>query len=286
MAAATEANRAGMSAGLGTRLRVGLSRAVEAVAPAPDAARAARAAEALHAKGMAATLSYFPAWDGVPAGIIGACEALSGALDGAVPGTCLAIKASPLHFDKDLLRAVASPASVAGMTVVFDALTHGQAGQTMDLVEWLADAYGASGTALPARWRRSLADAERLRQAPVRIRLVKGEWTDPEGDAGEPASAFLNLVRMLAGRRAPVGVATHDPSLARAALEILKPSGTPCELEQLRGLPMKRSTAVAAQLDVPVRLYWPFGPGWWPYAAEKLIERPYLPKWWVADRFG
>lgn len=275
-----------MSAGLGTRLRVGLSRTVEAVVPAPDARAAARAAAALRTKGMTATLSYFPAWDGVPAGIVGACEALSNALDGAVPDTCLAIKASPLHFDKDLLRAVAGPASAAGMTVVFDALTHVQAGPTLDLVEWLADAYGASGTALPVRWRRSLADAERLREAPVRIRLVKGEWGDPDGDAGEPALAFLNLVRMLAGRRASVGIATHDPALAREALEILKPSGTPCELEQLRGLPMKRCTAVAAELGIPVRLYWPFGPGWWPYAAEKLVERPYLPKWWLADRWG
>lgn len=275
-----------MSAGIGTRLRVGLSRTVEAVAPAPDAAAAARAAVFLHERGMAATLSYFPAWNGVPDGIVAACGALSRALNGAVPGTCLAIKASPLNFDKDLLCAVAGPASAAGMTVVFDALTHAQAGQTLDLVEWLAGEYGTSGTALPARWRRSMADAERLRDAPVRIRLVKGEWTDPDDDAGDHSAAFLELVHLLAGRSAPVGVATHDPALARAALEMLKASSTPCELEQLRGLPMKRSGRVAGELGVPVRLYWPFGPGWWPYAAEKLIERPYLPKWWVADRFG
>ncbi len=275
-----------MSAGIGTRVRVALSRAVEAVAPAPDAVAAAQAALELRALGTAATLSYFPAWDGEPPAILAACEALSRALAGAVPGTCLAIKASPLHFDKDLLRAVAVPAYAAGMTVVFDALTHAQAGQTLDLVTWLAGEYGASGTTLPARWRRSMADAERLRDAPVRIRLVKGEWADSERDAGEPAAAFLDLARGLAGRPAPVGVATHDPALARAALEILKTSGTPCELEQLRGLPMRRSVRVAAELGVPVRLYWPFGPGWWPYAAEKLIERPYLPKWWLTDRFG
>lgn len=172
------------------------------------------------------------------------------------------------------------------MTVVFDALTHAQAAQTLDLVAWLAAEYGTSGTALPARWRRSMADAERLRDAPVRIRLVKGEWADPQGDASEPATAFLALARALAGRAAPVGIATHDPALARAALNILKTSGTPCELEQLRGLPMRRTARVAAELGVPLRLYWPFGPGWWPYAAEKLVERPYLPKWWLADRFG
>src|SRR5262245_25122358 len=113
-----------MSAGLSTRLRVVLSRTVEAVAPAADAAAAARASHALGKNGDAATLSYFPAWNGVAAGIIEACGALSEAAP--APGTCLAIKASPLHFDKDNLRAVAGPASAAGMTVVFDALTHAQ----------------------------------------------------------------------------------------------------------------------------------------------------------------
>lgn len=327
-----------MSVGLSTRLRVALSRMVEAAMPVADAAAAARASHALECRGMAATLSYFPAWNGVAAGIIEACAALSAA--SPVPGTCLAIKASPLYFDKDNLRAVAEPASAAGMTVVFDALTHAQAGQTMDLAEWMAGEFPSVGVALPARWQRSTTDAARFRDAPVRIRLVKGEWADPQHDPADVGRAYLDLARLLAGRAAPVGVATHDPELAEAALRILLEAGTPCELEQLRGLPGRRTRQVARALGqapdpspplqeegdcrrrwrgipaggytppsalagpppplagednsdvmppghtVPVRLYWPFGPGWWPYAAEKLLERPYLPWWWVRDRIG
>jgi proline dehydrogenase len=32
-----------------------------------------------------------------------------------------------------------------------------------------------------------------------------------------------------------------------------------------------------------VRLYYPFGPGWWPYAADKALARPYLPLWALRD---
>lgn len=252
--------------------------------PVAGAAAAARASRSLDEKGEAATLSYFPAWNGVAAGIIEACSALSASRP--APGTCLAIKASPLYFDKDNLRAVAGPASAAGMTVVFDALTHAQAGETMDLAEWMAGEFPAVGVALSARWQRSMADAARFCDAPVRIRLVKGEWADPEQDAPDVEVAYLDLVRQLAGRGAPVGVASHDPALAERALRILLDAGTSCELEQLRGLPGHRTRRVAEVLGVPVRLYWPFGPGWWPYAAEKVLERPYLPWWWARDRLG
>lgn len=273
-----------MSAGLSTRLRVALSRAVEAIMPVAHADVAARASRALDRNGVAATLSYFPAWNGVATGIVEACAKLSAA--SPPQGTCLAIKASPLYFDKDNLLAVAGPATAAGMTVMFDALTHAQAGQTMDLAAWLAGETPAVGIALPARWQRTASDAARFRDTSMRIRLVKGEWPDPEQDAPDIEGAYLDLVRLLAGRAAPVGIATHDPLLARKALQILIAAGTPCELEQLRGLPGRRTRRVARTLGVPVRLYWPFGPGWWPYAAEKLLERPYLPWWWLKDRLG
>ncbi|MCT2398937.1 proline dehydrogenase family protein [Novosphingobium mangrovi (ex Huang et al. 2023)] len=273
-----------MSVGLSTRLRTVLARTVEALAPVSDAAAAARGSRRLERRGIAATLSYFGAWDGVAAGIVEACGDLAG--QGPSPGTCLAIKAPPLYFDKANLRAVAGPASVAGMTVVFDSLTHQQAGETLDLAEWMAGEFPSVGVALPARWRRSVADAARFRDAPMRIRLIKGEWADPGGDVPDIAAAYLDLARTLAGRRAPVGVASHDPVLAEEALRILLAAGTPCELEQLRGLPGHRTRKVARALDVPVRLYCPFGPGWWPYAADKLLERPYLPWWWIRDMLG
>ena len=44
--------------------------------------------------------------------------------------------------------------------------------------------------------------------------------------------------------------------------------------------------AVARRLGVPVRVYVPFGPGWWPYALDKALARPYLLSWMIRDRLG
>ena len=78
-------------------------------------------------------------------------------------------------------------------------------------------------------------------------------------------------------------MATHHPPLAEAALGILRKAGTPCELEQLRGLPSRRTMGIAARLGVPVRVYIPFGPGWWPYALDQALARPWLPIWAFKD---
>ena len=269
-----------VSIGLFTRVQQVLSRTVEAIAPVPGAPAAARAGKALAARGMLASFGYFHARDAGPEAIVGACRALAEQMR-TRPGACLAIKAPPLEFDRGHLQAIAQAAGAAGMTVVLDSLTPAQAQQTLDLADELA-----FGVALPARWGRSVADAARFRDMPVRIRLIRGEWADPAGDPLDVATAYLDLVRLLAGRAAPVGIATHDPALAAPALRILREAGTPCELERLRGLPGHGTRRIAAGQGVPVRVYWPYGPGWWPYAAEKLMERPYLPWWWLRDRVG
>lgn len=191
--------------------------------------------------------------------------------------TVLALKAPQLDFDAALVRRIAGQ----GVPVILDAMPHTQASH----IHTLAEQSGA-GLALPARWARSVADAVRLRDTPCRIRLVKGKWADPNGDPADIAAAYLHLAGILAGRKAVVGVATHDPALARAALTILQNADTPVELEQIRGLPRRRAMAVARNLCVPVRLYQPFGPGWWPYAADQALRRPHLPLWAIQDLIG
>ena len=191
--------------------------------------------------------------------------------------TLLALKAPALGFDEALVREIAG----AGLPLAFDSLAETHADRTLALAEQFA-----AGAALPARWRRSADDARRLREGPCRVRLVKGEWADPQADADDVAESYLELAGILAGRMATVAVATHDPALAEAALCRLLAAGTPCELEQLRGLPRRRTVATARKLGVPVRLYYPFGPGWWPYATDKALARPYLPLWALWDLLG
>jgi proline dehydrogenase len=237
-----------------------------------DAAAAARSLRRLRTPVSA---GLFQATDATPADIAATYSELAEGLGGV--DALFALKAPGLGFDDALVRQIAA----SGVPLVFDSLTEAHAERTLALAEALS-----AGAALPARWQRSPADARRLRDGPCRIRLVKGEWADPQGDVADSAEAYLDLARILAGRAAPVGVATHDPALAEAVLRLLLDAETPCELEQLRGLPGRRTSAVARKLGVPVRLYYPFGPGWWPYAIDKALARPYLPVWWLRDRLS
>lgn len=250
-------------------LRYRLPGLIERHVAGEDAAAAARSLRRL---GSPVTAGYFHRERATPEEIAATYRDLAGRMTGCE--ALLALKAPALGFDERSIGHIAA----SGVPLVFDSLTEPHAERTLALAEKFA-----AGIALPARWRRSAADAQRLRDGTGRIRLVKGEWPDPQGDVADVTESYIGLARLLAGRKAVVGIATHDPALAESALRILLEAGTPCELEQLRGLPRRRTAAIARKLGVPVRLYYAFGPGWWPYAADKALARPYLPLWTLRD---
>lgn len=258
--------------GLLVRWRYALPGRLGPLLPAPSGVWAVRLAQRLHRRGIGATIGYFQG-DEAPEQI---AAVLAGVAANLPPDAHIAVKAPPLRFDPGAVATIGA----TGRTMVFDAHSPADVDATHAMLT------PGAGVVLPARWRRSLGDAQRLRDAPVRVRLVKGEWADPEGDPEDIAAAYLDLVRALAGRQAPVGIATHDPALAERALDLLLSAGTPCELEQLRGLPRRRTMALARARRVAVRFYIPFGPGWWSYAIDKALARPYLPLWLAQDLLG
>ncbi len=247
------------------------------VLPQGDVETAANTCARFARKGLSCSVGFFAGDDDPPATVAQTLCRLAEVLLATGNDAIIAIKAPQLRFDEGHVRDISS----RGASLVFDAHAHHQ----VEAIHRLAAGVNA-GVALPARWKRSLTDAQRLRDTPQRIRLVKGEWADPGGDQADFNAAYLQLVHLLAGRAAPVAIATHDPELAQASLSILRDAGTPAELEQLRGLPRRRTSAVARQLGVRVRLYHAFGPGWWPYALEQALRRPYLPLWAIRDMAG
>ena len=261
------------------RARYALPEALGRRLPVQSSDAAASACASLaRTEGLRISLGYFALPGEAPEAVAGAFIAAARAFRAAGSlDAVLAVKAPPLDFDRGLIEAIAAE----GVPLILDSLSPEQAPHALALAQALG-----CGIALPARWRRSLDDAANLRERDCRIRVIKGEWADPESDAPDAAAAYLELIRALAGRTAPVEVATHDPQLAGDALAILAAAGTPAELGQLRGLPQRRSRVVAAQLGVPVRYYYPYGPGWWPYALEQALRKPYLPLWTLRDRFG
>jgi proline dehydrogenase len=255
---------------------------VERVASGPGPEAAARRCHSLARDGLAATVGYFQSSRARPEEIVAANRAVAALLADREGDVYLSVKAPPLQFDAGHLRSIAD----AGLALMFDAHAEKDVDRTLAAVSVLSGEFPGTGFALPARWRRSLADGAAFRDSPARIRVVKGEWGDPGGDEPEVAANYVRLVAGLAGRAGPVAVATHDPDLAERSLTLLLEAGTPCELEQLRGLPSRCTAAVARRLGVPVRMYVPFGPGWWPYALDKALGRPYLPVWMIRDRLG
>lgn len=263
-----------------------LPRFVERVVPGPGPAVAARRCDGLHRNGLAATVGYFQSSEARPEEVVAANIAIAGILAKRSADVYLSVKAPPLAFDAACLRTIADAAAAAGLAMTFDSHAPKDADRTLAAVSGFLREFPRTGLALPARWRRSMADATDFRETSTRIRIVKGEWADPEWGDQDIEANYIGLVARLAGRTGPVAVATHDPGLAERALTLLLTAGTPCELEQLRGLPRRRTMAIARRLGVPVRVYVPFGPMWWPYAVGKALGRPYLLSWMIKDLLG
>jgi len=192
----------------------------------------------------------------------------------------LSIKAPALGLNLELVAEIIERGEQAGIRVHFDALTPETAEPTFELIAQSLTPSRRIGCTLPGRWQRSLADADRAVALGLDVRVVKGEWADPVHPDIDLSSGFLAVIDRLAGRARHVGVATHDAGLAYDALCRLRAANTACELEQLFGLPLRDTIKVARDLEVPVRLYVPYGNAWVPYCLSQIRKQPRI-LWWV-----
>jgi CelD/BcsL family acetyltransferase involved in cellulose biosynthesis len=128
------------------------------------------------------------------------------------------------------------------------------------------------GCTLPTLWGRSLADAKRAMELGLRVRVVKGQWPDPDFRAKDEVARFLEIVDTVAA--APyLGVATHDRPLAEAA-QARAPGATH---ERMLGLPWRGR-------DLPrTRIYVPFGHPYLPYAPGRARRSARVALWVARD---
>lgn len=221
-------------------------------------------------------------WDGPndpPEDVLSTYKTALHSISGEGLDCYLSIKAPSVKYDlKDLMEI----ARERGVRIHFDSLGPETASQSLLLLESGLKTYRNFSYTLPSGWRRSLADAEKIIDLGVPVRIVKGQWPDPDTPTVDPKSAFLDLVDVLAGRAAHVAIATHDASLAKESLTRLKASGTFCELEQLYGLP-SRADSVAKPLGIPVRVYVPYGAAYLSYSLWEIRKRPIILAWLLKD---
>lgn len=190
----------------------------------------------------------------------------------------ISLKAPSFHYNLDLLRQITDQAAISNIGVEFDSHEPETAQQTMDVVQNIKLRYNNIFCALPSRWSRSIRDADWAVEHQIGVRIVKGQWRDPAEPNLDCRKNFLTIADRLASRAVFVSVATHESSLAREALQRLKQSGTPCELEVMFSLPMS-VTHEAERLDVPVRVYVPYGHPSLPYNISNVSARPAVALW-------
>ncbi|MDM8085168.1 proline dehydrogenase family protein [Cellulomonas cellasea] len=127
------------------------------------------------------------------------------------------------------------------------------------------------GATVQANLRRSPDDLERLVEAGVHLRLVKGAYVEPADRAlpyGEPTDvAYLRLAHRLAEADAHFSLATHDGVLREALLAALGPR----QVEQLYGVRPEVVADLVAR-EIPVRVYVPYGDSWFRYWMRRVAE--------------
>lgn len=151
--------------------------------------------------------------------------------------------------------------------------------RTLGLVTRLHATYGTCGTVIQAYLHRSAEDVACLIRERVRVRLVKGAYLEPAEkafpDKADVNRNFLELARsLLAGGEYPA-IATHDERMIEA-VERFAAEGIGrdrFEFQMLYGIRRDLQRRLVKE-GYRVRVYVPFGEGWYPYFMRRLAERP------------
>jgi proline dehydrogenase len=198
--------------------------------------------------------------------VAAAFEELCGRLD---EQTWVSLDLSHIAFDERALDRIAAAAAPRRLQL------GAEEAETADRVQALALGAAARGrpveVTLQANLRRSVADADRLADAGVPVRLVKGAYPESAADAHPWGSATDNAYAALALRLAAggtdVALATHDPSLRKRVLAEIPQA----RCEMLLGVLPRDAVALAAA-GTAVRIYVPFGPEWFRYFMRRRAE--------------
>jgi proline dehydrogenase len=141
--------------------------------------------------------------------------------------------------------------------------------------------YGAHcGVVIQSMLRRSEQDIENLVAMKARVRLCKGAYLEPPEvafpDKSDVDQNYVKLMeRLLLAGNYP-GIATHDQSIIKHALEFIRKNQIGkdrFEFQMLYGVRRDLQEKLR-QGGYRLRVYIPFGTQWYPYLMRRLAERP------------
>jgi proline dehydrogenase len=240
---------------------------------------ALRRARLLDERGVGSSLDLFGEHvddPGLARSVADRYVALAGRLGEFSERVWLSIDLSHIGLDIDvalcrsLLESIAT-ALPDGRLVQVGAEDAGRTDRILDVVLPLARDGARIGTTLQANLRRSEQDADRLADARLHVRLVKGAYVEPAGVAWEYGErtdlAFVRLSHRLAEAGVPLALATHDRALREALLRGLPQA----ECELLLGVRGEDAEQLVRE-GRTVRVYVPFGENWFRYWMRRLAE--------------
>ena len=141
----------------------------------------------------------------------------------------------------------------------------------IELTLGLARAGAPLVASVQANLRRSAADVDRLMEAGVPIRLLKGAYLEdsdtafPWGDQTD--IAFLGLAHHIHAGGGALALATHDPVIREALLAALPDA----MIEMLLGVREDDAIELVGR-GHGVRIYTPYGPNWFRYWMRRVAE--------------
>jgi proline dehydrogenase len=280
-------------------------RAASRFVPGTRLSDAVVAVRELNAKNINATLDHLGEHTSTPDEAQRAAEAIQATLDeigrtGIRANVSIKLTQIGLGLDESVcaqnLERILLRARANGIFIRVDMEDTPYTEQTLDLLyQMRGKGYENVGTVLQSYLYRSEADARRLLEDRIPIRLVKGAYKEPEDkafpkkadvDANFDLMAKLMLDAALAagcprlspdGRFPPIpALGTHDDRRIAFAKQYGEKIALPkdaMEFQMLYGIRRDLQDGLAAE-GYPVRVYVPFGSHWYPYFVRRLAERP------------
>ena len=180
----------------------------------------------------------------------------------------------------DNARTICAAAEKVGAWVTVDAEDHTTTDSTLSIVRELRQDYPHLGTVLQAYLHRTEQDCRDLSGPHSRIRLCKGAYSEPASVAfqkrAEVDDSYLRCLEVLMNGQGYPMVASHDPKMIAAALDLASAAGKSpdaYELQMLYGIRDEEQVRLVGQ-GQQLRVYVPFGDQWYGYFMRRLAERP------------
>jgi proline dehydrogenase len=198
----------------------------------------------------------------------------------SIKPTMLGLKIDQALCEENLSTIVSRAAELDNF-VRIDMEDHTCTDGTLRLYRRMHEKYGSRvGTVLQSYLRRTVSDINDLLPLDPNIRICKGIYREPREIAWKDFETiranFAYAVEKLLQRGAYVGIATHDPHLVWAGMQVvdrLDLDRDEYEFQMLLGVDEDLRRIILAG-GHRLRVYVPYGKDWYPYSIRRLRENP------------